>query len=549
MSINDESKPKEITFEDIVNRSLEEANEALKDPYVFKSDIQKVAVIGAGPSGLVSARHLKEAGLSVRVFDRNSYVGGVWVYSERPRPKPKMPTSRIARQAEQAAAAATKTDEPQKKLFEMTPEIQNLLLTKKPPSATYRDLYNNTATHLMGLPDFPFPKDTPLYIPHFGIAEYLENYANAFDLMPLIEFDTSVDLVTKNHEDQTWELTLSKYDVYTSGMVRETRWKETFDAVVVASGQHQDPYVPDIKDLTAFNKVYPDKVSHSVQYRKPEDYKDKNVLVVGGSISAVDIVRSLEGFAKSITISIKGPFESPFLIYQLLRSLIPTCVDVKPEIRAFSNAEGQVDGSVIFEDDSTLENIDQVIFCSGFNSRMPFLGDLVIPKEKEDVRYAPPRPIYDDVPESHVVLGPQFPLNVYRESFLISDPTLAFIGQPPFFSPLTQYDTQARAVARVWSGAALLPNENLMLKYSAEHDDGLDPQELFNGDRRRREPFIIWLNHHAAHITAKNGKEYPPLENYREDYEEEGLKSMKQWVAASTENFKRVREHIQEQNL
>lgn len=52
MSIDDESKPKEITFEDIVNKSLEEANEALKDPYVFKSDIQKVAVIGAGPSGV-----------------------------------------------------------------------------------------------------------------------------------------------------------------------------------------------------------------------------------------------------------------------------------------------------------------------------------------------------------------------------------------------------------------------------------------------------------------------------------------------------------------
>ncbi|GAN00763.1 FAD dependent oxidoreductase [Mucor ambiguus] len=546
MSIEEGNPQTQISFEDIVNKSLKEANEALKDPYVFKSDIQKVAVIGAGPSGLVSARHLKEAGLSVRVFDRNSYVGGVWVYSERPRPKPKMPTSRVARQqAEHATAAAANsaTDEPQKKLFEMTPEMQNLLLTKKPPSACYRDLYNNTATHLMALPDFPFPENTPLYIPHFDIAEYLENYANEFDLMPLIEFDTSVDLVTKNQEDHTWELTLSKYDVYTSGMVRETRWKETFDAVVVASGQHQDPYVPDIKDLTAFNKIYPDKMSHSVQYRKPEDYKDKNVLVVGGSVSAVDIVRSLEGFAKTITISIKGPFDSPFVIYQVLRSLIPKCVDVKPEVKAFSNAEGQVDGSVIFEDDSTLDNIDQVIFCSGFNSRMPFLGDLVIPKGKEDVRYAPPRPIYDDVPESHVVLGPQFPLNVYRESFLISDPTMAFVGQPPFFSPLSQYDTQARAVARVWSGAALLPNENLMLKYAAEHDDGLSPLELFNGDRRRREPLIVWLNHHATSVAANNGKEYPPLENYREDYEEEGLKSMKHWVVASTENFKKAREH------
>lgn len=273
------------------------------------------------------------------------------------------------------------------------------------------------------------------------------------------------------------------------------------------------------------------------------------MLVVGGSVSAVDIVRSLEGFAKSMTISIKGPLESPFIIYQLLRSLIPKCVDVKPEVKSFSNAEGQVDGSVVFEDGSTLDSIDQVIFCSGFNSRMPFLGDLVIPKAKEDVKYAPPRPIYDDVPESHVVLGPQFPLNVYHESFLISDPTMAFVGQPPFFSPLPQYDTQARAVARVWGGAALLPNENLMLKYTAEHDDGLSPLELFNGDRRRREPLIVWLNHHATSVTAKNGKEYPALENYKEDYEEEGLKSMQQWVALSTENFKKTRERILEHDL
>ncbi|KAL9544528.1 hypothetical protein MBANPS3_007573 [Mucor bainieri] len=544
MSIEDGNPPSQISFEDLVNKSLEEANEALKDPYVFKSDIQKVAVIGAGPSGLASARHLKEAGLSVRVFDRNSYVGGVWVYSETPRPKPKMPTSRVARQHVEPA-----TEEPQKKLFEMTPEMQSLLLTKKPPSACYRDLYNNTATHLMAFPDFPFPKDTPFYVPHFTIEEYLENYANEYDLVPLIEFDTSVDLISKNQEDHTWELTLSKYDVYTSGMVRETRWKETFDAVVVASGLHQDPYVPDIKDLTAFNKIYPDKVSHSVQYRKPEDYKDKNVLVVGGSVSAVDIVRSLEGFAKSITISIKGPFESPFVIYQILRSVIPKCVNVKPELKAFSNAEGQVDGSVVFEDGSTLDNIDQVIFCSGFNSRMPFLGDLVIPKGKEDVKFAPPRPIYDDVPESHVVLGPQFPLNVYRESFLISDPTMAFVGLPPFFSPLAQYDAQARAVARVWSGAALLPSENLMLKYAAEHDDGLSPLELFNGYRRRREPFIVWLNHHATRVAAKNGKEYSPLENYEEGYEEEGLNSIKYWVEASTENFRRAREHIKEHVL
>jgi len=52
MSIEQENQPTQISFQDIVDKSLEEANEALKDPFVFKSDIQKVAVIGAGPSGV-----------------------------------------------------------------------------------------------------------------------------------------------------------------------------------------------------------------------------------------------------------------------------------------------------------------------------------------------------------------------------------------------------------------------------------------------------------------------------------------------------------------
>lgn len=272
----------------------------------------------------------------------------------------------------------------------------------------------------------------------------------------------------------------------------------------------------------------------------------QNVVVVGGSASAVDIVRSLEGFSKSITLSIRGPVESPFMIYQVLRSLIPKSVNIKPEIKAFSNAKGEVDGSIVFEDDSELDNIDQIIFCTGFNSRMPFLGDLVIPKSQSEVNMFPPRPIYDDVPESHVVLGPQFPLNLYRECFLMSDPTLTFVGQLPYFSTSSQFDHQARAVARVWSGAALLPNTNLMLKYAAEYNDGTSPQDIFKSDKRRREPFVQWLNHHANElgVTKKDGNKYEPLENYREDYEAVAVGYMKQWISQSEENFRKSKEYI-----
>lgn len=52
MSNKSENTTKQITFEEIVQKSMEEANEALKDPYIFKTHIRKVAVIGAGPSGV-----------------------------------------------------------------------------------------------------------------------------------------------------------------------------------------------------------------------------------------------------------------------------------------------------------------------------------------------------------------------------------------------------------------------------------------------------------------------------------------------------------------
>jgi glycine/D-amino acid oxidase-like deaminating enzyme len=40
--------------------------------------IRRVAVIGAGISGVVAAAHLLKAGLQVKVFERSHAAGGVW---------------------------------------------------------------------------------------------------------------------------------------------------------------------------------------------------------------------------------------------------------------------------------------------------------------------------------------------------------------------------------------------------------------------------------------------------------------------------------------
>lgn len=43
----------------------------------------KIAIIGAGPSGLCSARHLTAmpGGVNVKIYEQGTQVGGTWIYT------------------------------------------------------------------------------------------------------------------------------------------------------------------------------------------------------------------------------------------------------------------------------------------------------------------------------------------------------------------------------------------------------------------------------------------------------------------------------------
>ena len=43
----------------------------------------RVAVIGAGPSGLAAIKNCKEYGLDVVCYERSSVLGGLWYYREQ----------------------------------------------------------------------------------------------------------------------------------------------------------------------------------------------------------------------------------------------------------------------------------------------------------------------------------------------------------------------------------------------------------------------------------------------------------------------------------
>ena len=42
-----------------------------------------IAIIGAGPAGIISARNAIKAGHSVVLFEKNTRIGGIWNIDER----------------------------------------------------------------------------------------------------------------------------------------------------------------------------------------------------------------------------------------------------------------------------------------------------------------------------------------------------------------------------------------------------------------------------------------------------------------------------------
>ena len=152
--------------------------------------------------------------------------------------------------------------------------------------SAYETLHINTSKRLMAYSDFPLPEDYPYYPSHYQIIEYFNDYVDHFGIRDKITFNTTVEKVTPTSDHQ-WEVTLS------NGKTLK------YKAVIVANGHHWDPH------LVTLEGEFNGKQMHSHYYRKPDEFKNKNVLVVGIGNSAVDIACELAHYAKKTILSTK----------------------------------------------------------------------------------------------------------------------------------------------------------------------------------------------------------------------------------------------------
>jgi hypothetical protein len=145
----------------------------------------RVAIIGAGPSGITAAKHLLQVGhTNFVVYERGAEVGGSWVYSE---------------------------------------DVGH--------SSVYETAHIISSKSMSQYHDFPMPDHYPDYPGHRLLKEYFQSYAQHFGVVPYIQFHTGVARAEKQ-PDETWHLTL------------DDGRTEHFDYLIVANGHHTDPRMP-----------------------------------------------------------------------------------------------------------------------------------------------------------------------------------------------------------------------------------------------------------------------------------------------------------------
>ncbi|KAL3426514.1 hypothetical protein PVAG01_00023 [Phlyctema vagabunda] len=213
----------------------------------------RVAVIGAGPFGLIATKNLSEEGFDVTAFERADSLGGLWL-------------------------ATTNTQH----------------------TSALPNTFTNTSKFTGAMTDFPMPESYPVHPSAAQIQAYFEGYANAFDIRKHVRFSTEVVAVAFDPATKTWRLT-----VHSSGAPDEQTETLSFDRLVVATGSFQKALYPDIKGL----EQYKGEVIHSQAFKDPTKYKNKNVLVVGlGNTSADSISALLDVGVKRLIVSHRHKF-------------------------------------------------------------------------------------------------------------------------------------------------------------------------------------------------------------------------------------------------
>ncbi|KAG8623436.1 hypothetical protein KVT40_008412 [Elsinoe batatas] len=364
-------------------------------------NISSVAIIGAGPSGLASAKYLlaENAFQRIDIFEQRAKIGGLWDYkSSHKRVTPDYPIPQTSHDQDPNKDASPDTF----------------------LSPVYDRLETNIPRGLMGFSDLPWPKNSSLFPRHETVTEYIAHYAK--DVHHLIKFGTRVVQARPSDDDKlpAWQITIED--------ANKRPEHRHYDAIIASNGHFNVPHIPAIKGLDKWRAQDPDSISHSMFYKTPEDYRGKKTLLIGNGASGIDIATQIiMTCAKPLLQSTRS--ESFLLSDSGTHRLdLPEIAHLDPSDRSATFVNGHVE-----------RDIDVLLFCTGYFYSFPWLE--VDP------------PLITD--GTHVG-------NTYQHLFYRPNPTLALPVLQQRVIPFPMAEAQAAVVARLWSNRITLPSEGEM---------------------------------------------------------------------------------------
>ncbi|KAJ8767610.1 hypothetical protein K2173_018168 [Erythroxylum novogranatense] len=288
-------------------------------------NILHVAVIGAGASGLLTARELRREGHKVVVFDKGDEVGGTWVYTTQ-----------------------VETD-----LLGLDQNRDTV------HSSAYESLRTNLPREAMSFRDFPFVplRDPRRHPDRREVLMYLQEFAREFDIEELVRFGTEVVSVEQVVDGgKLWNVKSKRKGLDGDGGCIEDN--VTFDAVVICCGNFSEPR---IAQFAGFNS-WPGKQMHSHNYRTPEAFKDQVIVLIGLSSSAKDLSIEISEVAKEVHIAARSVSDD-------------TCEKMPGKDNIWINSmieSAHEDGKVVFRNGAAIF-VDTIIHCTGYKYHYPFL--------------------------------------------------------------------------------------------------------------------------------------------------------------------------------
>ena len=278
----------------------------------------RIAIIGAGPSGMAQLRAFESAAEQGReipeivCFEKQADWGGQWNYSWM-----------------------TGLDEHGEPVH----------------SSMYRNLWSNGPKEALEFADYSFDEHfgRPIssYPPRPALWDYISGRVERAGVRKHVRFSTVVRWV--DFDEATQQFTLVSEDLE----ARKTT-REVFDRIIVGSGHFSFPKMPTFEGLETF----PGQVSHAHEFRGAENLRGKDVLVIGSSYSAEDIGSQAHKMgARSVTAS----YRTAPMGYDW-----PVGFEERPLVTKF-------DGSTAHFADGTHKDFDAVVLCTGYLHKYPFL--------------------------------------------------------------------------------------------------------------------------------------------------------------------------------